>query len=136
MKPLSELKVMDLMDRDVLMVNMTDGLLETIKKMGEKKVSAAFVAKEGDNDSVGIITRKDIVIEALENLESFGDLKVSDLATKPIFSIQADLRLDHAIKYMRLAGIRRLAVYDGKDFIGVISNSHIFRHITENLGGK
>lgn len=133
MKSISEFSAAQIMAKDIFFVKETESLVSVMKRMGEKNCSSAIVEKEGDRDTHGIITRKDIVIEAAENLESFPVLKARDLATKPVISIQATSGVDHVIRLMRLAGVRRVMVYDGAKLVGIISNSDIFKLIYKLL---
>lgn len=129
MKTLNQFTVAELMQKNPPLVGESIGVLEAVRQMDAKKVSALIVEKEHPQDAYGILTRKDIVLEAVENPDSFFTLKVADLATKPVISIQAATGLKHAVRLMRLTGVRRLAVFEGDKLAGVISNSDIYREI-------
>ena len=135
-KNLADATVAQLMNKDVFLVKESDAIIDVIRQMGDKRLSSAIVDRESETDAYGILTRKDIVIEASENLESLATLKVRDLATKPAISIQPNIRADLAIRLMRLAGVRRLAVIDSGKLLGVLSNSDLFRAITAIVAGK
>ena len=133
MKNISECTVAELMHKDVLLVREDEQLVDVIRRMGERRLSSAIVDKRDASDAYGIITRKDIIVEASEDIELISTLKVSDLTTKPAISIHPHVRADLAMRLMRVAGVRRLVVLDGEHLAGVISNSDIFDVIVRSL---
>ncbi len=131
MKALQDHTVAELMQRGVQTVKETASLAEAIRLMGEKKLSSLIVEKEHEHDAYGILTRKDIITELSENWDGMASLNVADLATKPVITIQANTGVKHAVRLMRVAGVRRLAVLEGNELAGIISNSDVFRFIIE-----
>jgi predicted transcriptional regulator len=131
MKTLNDFTVSELMQRNICLVKESVPVLEALHLIEQKKVSSLIVEKEHAHDAYGILTQKDIVIEASENWETFPSLHVSDLSTKPVISIPSNVGVKHAIRLMRLSGVRRLIVFEGDKLAGVISNGDIFRKILE-----
>lgn len=134
MKNFSEFTVEELMSKNVFFVKGDHPLIDTLKRMSGEGFSSAIVERDNERDTFGILTRKDVVIEASENLESFSALKVRDLVTKPVISISKNVGIDHAIRLMRLAGVRRLIVMDNDQVVGVLSNSDIFELVVQLVG--
>jgi predicted transcriptional regulator len=130
-KPLHELTVADLMSRTVHTIKEGEPVHVAIQKMAAARVSALIVLKSHDHDAYGIITRKDIVVEAAESWDGLAALKVHDLATKPAVEIQAHVGVKHAVRLMRLVGVRRLLVLDGDKLVGVLSNSDVFKRLAQ-----
>lgn len=130
-KPFHEQTVADLMTRGVHAIKETEPIHAAIQKMAAAKVSALVVLKSHEHDAYGIITRKDIVVEASESWEGLATLKVHDLATKPAVEIQAGIGVKHAVRLMRLVGVRRLLVLEGDKLVGVLSNSDVFRRLAQ-----
>lgn len=129
----NELIVRDVMHPKVQLIKEGVTIQGAIQLMTKLNISSLIVEPEHSADAYGIITRKDIVIEASENMEGFRTLQVRDLATKPVVTIQADIGVKHAIRLMRLIGVRRLVVLDGKELAGVISNGDIYRRLIKEL---
>ncbi|QQR81327.1 MAG: CBS domain-containing protein [Deltaproteobacteria bacterium] len=127
MKSLPEYSVRDLMQKNITFIKETESLENAIRIMSQKKVTSLIVEKEHPQDAYGIITRKDLIIELSENWDSLKTLKVSDLATKPVISIEAGVGVKHAARLMRLAGVRRLVVYESDKLVGIISNADLFQ---------
>jgi len=46
--------------------------------------------------------------------------------TSPLFMVSPGLTLDNCAKLMAMAGIRRCPVFDGKEIVGILSNTDIF----------
>lgn len=127
MKSLPEYSVRDLMQKNITFIKETESLENAIRIMSQKKVTSLIVEKEHPQDAYGIITRKDLIIELSENWDSLKTLKVSDLSTKPVISIEAGVGVKHAARLMRLAGVRRLVVYESDKLVGIISNADLFQ---------
>jgi CBS-domain-containing membrane protein len=66
MKTINEYTVGELMSRSLVLIKETAPLSEAIAKMLSAKVSALIVEKSHEHDVFGIVTRKDIVVEAAE----------------------------------------------------------------------
>jgi isocitrate dehydrogenase len=133
MKTINEYTVGELMSRSLVFIKESALISEAVAKMLASKVSALIVHTSHDHDAYGILTRKDIVVEATEGTEGLGALTVHDLATKPAVEIQASVSVKHAIRLMRLVGVRRVLVMEGNKPAGVLSNSDVFKRIALDL---
>ncbi len=134
MPSINDCTVADLMTKTLHLVKESISLADAIALMVRDKASSLIVEKSHDKDAFGIITRKDIVMEAAENWSGFATLKVHDLATKPAISIQSSVGIKHAIRLMRLVGVRRLLVTHGEQLVGILSNTDIFGQIASEVG--
>ncbi len=121
--------VADLMNKGVTSIKETASVKEALQLMIKNNVSSLFVLKEHDKDAYGILTRKDIVVEACEDWDTFLSLKVKDLCSKPVLSVQGQMGIKHVCNLMKMSGVRRLAVIDNEQIVGMISNNDIFRKI-------
>lgn len=134
MSNLVELSVRELMHPKVVCIKEGMSLLDAMRLMVKQSVSSLVVEKEHARDAYGIITRKDMVIEAAENWDGLAALQVRDLATKPVVTITPDVGIKHAVRLMRLIGVRRLVVTEGDAVVGMISNGDVFRRIIREMG--
>ncbi len=133
MKPISEFTVAELMQPNVIYVKEATSLTDALHLMDTHKVSSLIVERSHPLDAFGILTRKDIVIELAENWDGLANLKVSDLATKPVIGINPTIGIKHAVRLMRLSGVRRLAVMNGDQLVGIIGNGDVFRAILKSV---
>lgn len=127
-----EMRVRDLMHPDVKTVEERTTLLAAAKMMLDLGVSSLMIKPENEKDAYGIITRKDIVEEFVEEgVEGNGQL-VEDVMTKPAIAINPELSIYHCQKMMQIVGVRRMPVVDGTALVGIISNSDIFSKMMES----
>lgn len=126
-----EMRVRDLMHPDVKTVEERTTLLAAAKMMRDLGVSSLMIKPENEKDAYGIITRKDIVEEFVEEgVEGNGQL-VEDAMTKPAIAVNPELSIYHCQKMMQIVGVRRMPVVEGTDLVGIISNSDIFSSMME-----
>ena len=126
----NEVRVGDLMNREVKTISKTTGLGDAIKMMRKLNISSLVVEPENDRDAYGIITRKDIVEALVENNPDLNTLMVDDMMTKPAITINPELSVYHCHQVMRMVGVRRMPVVDKGKLVGIISNSDIFAKIS------
>src|SRR5687767_6152534 len=103
------MKVAEAMSRDVETVNPTDTLLEAAEKMRALNVGALPVVDE-DEELVGVITDRDIVIRAVALNHGPDGTGVSDCMTHDPLWCYEDQELEQAARLMEEHQIRRLMV--------------------------
>jgi CBS domain-containing protein len=124
-----KLRVKDLMQTDVKIVDKSTLIMEAAKMMREFGVSSLIVEPDEEGDAFGIVTRKDIV-EAIVAEAPAGTMKqVEDIMTQPAITVNPGHSIFHCQKLMRMVGVRRLPVVEGADLIGILSNTDIFDKI-------
>jgi CBS domain-containing protein len=57
------------------------------------------------------------------------EVKVFEIMTKPLVMVSPGLALKYCARLFHHAGIRRAPVFDGKDIIGILSNTDIFNAV-------
>jgi CBS domain-containing protein len=122
-------KVSDVMTKDVVMIDGKETVAEAIKLMREKGVSSLVVNRRTHEDAWGIMTRKDVVHKVVDPGLDPHDVKVFEIMTKPLVMVSPSLALKYCARLLHHAGIRRAPVFDGKEIIGIISNTDIFNAI-------
>jgi CBS domain-containing protein len=75
------------------------------------------------------VTRKDIVSKIVDPGKDPESVKVFEIMTKPMITVSPGLALKYAARLLNNAGIRRAPVFDGKEMVGIISNTDIFNAI-------
>ncbi|RJQ18746.1 MAG: diguanylate cyclase [Nitrospiraceae bacterium] len=99
-----------------------------LKKMIENKISAVPVIRDGE--AVGIITEKDILKLACENVSS-GD-RVDKYMSSPVDTASPDTPLVEVVEVMNFKNIRRMVVVNGE---GIAINVVTIRDVIENFEG-
>ena len=130
----TELCAKDLVHATVKTVSETMPLLTAAKKMRDDGVSSLVVERKNERDAFGIITRKDVV-EALFLMDTEDrPLLVKDVMTKPVVTVSVDLSIHRCYQLMRMIGVRRLPVVDGKNLVGILSNTDMFMSMAGEIG--
>lgn len=89
------------------------------KRMREERIGSVLVSEK--EQPVGIVTERDILYRVVAGGKDPSKLKLRDIMSKPLATIDANAKVKEAIAMMAQKEIRRLVVKDGKNVIGVIS---------------
>ncbi len=128
------LKVKDVMRKDVVFIDGKATVAEAVRLMRERHVSSLLVNRRNHDDAWGIVVRKDVVNKVIDPGKDPEKVRVFDIMTRPVITVSPGLALKYCARLLHLAGIRRAPVFDGKDIIGMISNTDIFNSL--NVNGK
>ncbi len=122
-------KISDIMRRDVVTCNIDDTLDIVSKKMQEKNVGSIIVLQ--NNKPVGIITERDICYKAVSKNLKPSDVKARDVMSSPLISIKPLDNIYDAIRIMKENRIRRLPVIENDKLLGIVSERDILTLIPE-----
>ncbi|MCB1758937.1 MAG: CBS domain-containing protein [Gammaproteobacteria bacterium] len=100
------------------MIDEKTPVIEVVQQMCEKQVTSAIVTSAGE--VVGIFTEGDLMKRVVNAGRDATELKVGEVCTRQLVSIEADAACDTAILKMRSNACRRLAVYRGPRFLGLV----------------
>jgi CBS domain-containing protein len=131
-KPLHDVrfaKAGDVMTKEVACIEGTATVADAVKMMREKKVSSLFVNRRSQEDAWGILSRKDVVNKVVDPGKDPAEVKVFEIMSKPLITVSPGLALKYCARLFNTAGIRRAPVFDGKEIIGILSNTDIFNAI-------
>ena len=84
------------------------------------------VNRRGPEDTWGIMTRKDVVSNVVDPGRDPDEVHVFEIMTKPLVTISPGLELKYCARLFNQTGIRRAPVFDGKEIVGILSNTNIF----------
>jgi CBS domain-containing protein len=130
---IADLKVQDLMARQLVTVTAQATLREAARLMHAHRIHCLLVLPERADAPVGVITTKDIVQVLCEaEMSVLDQLRVADAATTPAVSVQHKLALVDCIRLMRMTGVRSAPVLDGMSLVGLISFSDVLRIVAED----
>jgi CBS domain-containing protein len=122
-------KAGDVMTGEVISIEGTATVADAVRMMKERKVSSLFVNRRGQEDAWGIVTRKDVVNKVVDPGKDPAEVKVFEIMSKPLITVSPGLALKYCARLFHTAGIRRAPVFDGKEIIGILSNTDIFNAI-------
>lgn len=122
----SELKVGDVMTKNVIVIDKGSPLIAVAKLMKKRRIGSIVVV-EGKN-AIGIITERDIVHKVLAAEKDVTKVKVDNVMSRPLRVVKPNASLEEAARAMKNNKIKRLPVInDKKELIGIISEGDIAR---------
>jgi len=119
----------DVMHKEVVYIDGKKTVADAVRLMREKKVSSLIVNRRGVEDAFGIVTRKDVVSKVVDPGKDPAQVKVFEIMSKPLVTVSPGLQLKYCARLFNAAGIRRAVVFDGKEIVGILSNTDIFNAI-------
>lgn len=122
-------KVSDVMHKDVATIDGSETVASAVAMMRTKKISSLVVNRRTHEDAWGIVTRKDIVSKVVDPGKDPKGVKIFEIMSKPVIMVSPGLALKYCARLFHNAGIRRAPVFDGKEIVGIISNTDIFNAI-------
>lgn len=124
-------KAQEAMTKEVVTIDGSATVAEAVQKMRERNVSSLVVERRSVEDAYGILTRKDVVSKVVSAGKKLDEVKVYQVMSKPLVMVSPGLELKYCARLMSMAGIRRAPVFDGKEIIGILSNTDIFHAAAE-----
>jgi predicted transcriptional regulator len=127
------MKVGDICKRAVVSIDNSMDISAAAELMRQHHAGLLIVYKSGDElrRPIGVLTDRDIVIEAIAKKVDPASLKVDDLMTRQPLVANESEQLGDVLQAMRMAGIRRVPVVDTRGALtGVIAIDDAFDVIT------
>ncbi len=120
----SDLPVKEVMTSVVCTVGKDDTVHTLAKKLVEYGVGSAVVV-DGDTP-IGIVTEKDLISKIVARNRLPSEVRIEDVMTHPIITINPNTSLREATRIMIRRGIRRLPVVNEKGrLVGIITDNDI-----------
>ena len=121
------MKVEDIMNRDLVFIDGNASVKDAIELMLERRIRSLLVKPRNERDSYGIITVRDIVFGVFANELKPEDVRVEDIASKPIVTVSKGTELKDVIRFMKRFNIARVFVLDNGKIVGVVALMDIMR---------
>jgi CBS domain-containing protein len=127
--------IKDVMTSNPCSIDAKKSVAYAAKMMREEDVGLAPIV-EGDK-LIGMLTDRDIAIRVVAEGRNPDQVKVADVASKQVVTIDPQQDLDEALRIMAKHQVRRLAVLeeDGK-LVGVVAQADIAREGDDMQTGK
>ena len=119
------MKAQDIMSRNLIIINDNTSISEVARIMKEKDIG--FIPISNDNKIIGVITDRDIVVNAISNKCSL-DTPVKEYATKNVISVNIDDNVSKILNVMRKNKVKRVLVNDEHKLVGIVSFSDILNN--------
>ena len=120
-----KLKAQDIMSRNLIIMDDNSSISEVARIMKEKDIG--FIPISNDNKIIGVITDRDIVVNAISNKCNL-DTPVKEYATKNVISVNIDDNVSKILNVMRKNKVKRVLVNDEHRLVGIVSFSDILNN--------
>ncbi len=114
-------KVKDIMNTKLETISPDATVYDAIEKLVDKRMRSLIVLPKDEKDVYGVITVRDIVYKVIAKNIDPHKIKIEEIASKPVISIDKETELEHLIKLMDKFNIARVFIHEGKEIIGVVS---------------
>jgi len=127
------IRVGELISGRLIYIDSQDNVIKAAILMRENNISSLLVKHKGD--FVSIVTEKDIINKVVAEELYPGDVKVSEIMSKDLFTVSKNESIEEAAKLMRKKGVRRLVVLENERIVGIITETDIAKHLRAIVGG-
>ena len=119
------MKAQDIMSRNLIIMNDNTSISKVAQIMKEKDIG--FIPISNDHKIIGVITDRDIVVNAISNKCNL-DTPVKEYATKNVISVNIDDNVSKILNVMRKNKVKRVLVNDEHKLVGIVSFSDILNN--------
>ena len=128
-------KVSDIMTGKIEFMKPENTLRQAADRMKALRVGVMPVLE--NNEPMGIITDRDIVVRAIADGKNPMDTQIKDIMTRDLLFVNQDDTLDKAADVMQDNKVRRLLVRDGKNqVVGMLSLGDIAVNTDNRITGE
>lgn len=113
-----ERPVIDYATGDYIVTESDSSVAEAARMMREKKHDCVIITESGK--PVGMLTLKDVVYKVVAEGKDPRKVKVRELISRPLITVDPETKLGDAIRIMFREDIRRLPVVKADKILGVI----------------
>jgi len=118
--------VKDIMTKEVITIDTNKSVFEAAELMSSKGLGCVIVVIQAF--PVGIITERDIVRRIVAKRSS-PDVKVTEIMTKTLITVDPDTSLKEAARVMSTNKIRRLPVLKNNKLVGIVVASDFVNNV-------
>ena len=125
------MKLFETMNKNVITVKKEVTILDVMRLMREKEIG--FIIIEEDNEAVGVITDRDIVLSLSREITV--TTPINKIMKKYVITASEETELEKATDIMGYMQIRRLVVVNNENkIVGILSTTDLLSNpLTENL---
>ena len=124
----SNSSVKDIMKKTLIFVNPSTTAFQIAKMMEQGGISAIFIKE--DETFVGIVTDRDFATKIAVNKLSF-DTPAEKIMSSPLITIDQNASISAAAKLMNDKKIRKLAVTDNEQIVGILRSIDLVKYLAK-----
>ena len=121
--------VKDLMTKDVVTISSSKTVYDAAVLMTEKKIGSLIVID--GTTPVGIVTERDLVRKVVYQRLLPQEIKISEIMSKPLVTIDPDSSIREAARLMLKNTIRRLPVVKDNKLAGILTTTDFAKHLSK-----
>ena len=114
-------KVADVMQNSLHMVDGVASVASAIAEMGRLKVSSLVISRRHEGDEYGVVTVHDIAARVVGANMSAERTSVYQIMTKPALTIPAEMHVKYAIRLLARLGLSRALVTRDDEVVGLVT---------------
>jgi CBS domain-containing protein len=118
--------VEEVMSRDVVSRDRSVSLQDVAGAMIEERVGSVILEDEGT--PTGIVTETDVVHAGYAREQPFSDIPAGEVMSHPLLTVEPETTLRKAIARMESEAVKKLAVVEGMELLGVVSLTDLAYH--------
>jgi len=118
------LTVRDVMVTDVKTVTPEDPVMKAVELMSEHGIGSVVVIGP-KREVLGILTERDLITRVLAKRLDPNEVKVQDIMSRPVVTIEPDVPLSEVVSIMKEKGIGHVPVVENGRIIGIIAEGDI-----------
>lgn len=122
-------KIKDYMSKEIFSVGSEASIVVAAKKMAEKNTGYLIVLK--NDQPAGIVTENGLVLKVMSLEKEPSKVKVSEVMSTPLITVDPDDSIEDAVKIMVSNGIRRLPVVKDSIIYGIFTSKDLAQHFNE-----
>jgi CBS domain-containing protein len=127
-------QVRDVMTPSVRVTSPSQSLAEAAEVMKDENVGSVPVVDDGQ--LVGILTDRDIVIRAVAERRDPQAVKVDEVASRELVTVEPQQDLDEALALMARHQVRRLPVVEDGQLVGMLAQADVALEEKEKKVGE
>ncbi len=115
------LKVKHIMNTKLETISPEATVYDAIERLIDKRIRSLLVLPKNEDDVYGVVTVRDIVFKVLAKHLNPHQIKVENIASKPVISIDKETELFDLVTLMEKFNIARLFIQENRKIVGVVS---------------
>lgn len=115
------LKVKHIMNTKLETISPEASVYDAIERLIDKRIRSLLVLPKDEKDVYGVVTVRDIVFKVLAKNLNPHQIKVENIASKPVITIDKETELLDLMNLMEKFNIARLFVQEDRKVIGVVA---------------
>ncbi len=112
-------RLRDVMTSNPVCMDKQSSVQQAAQRMRDDGIGDILVT-EGER-VCGIITDRDIVVRGVANDKNLSQMKLDELCSHDLVSMQPDQGVDEAVQLMQQRAVRRIPILEGESPVGVVS---------------